>query len=139
VGEHQRYRNCAPMYHQLCKTSAICSKHTARCMEAWRFEAGSDIVNASTGTRWTAGLTALDELVMLGPHRADDYDEAHPAVPSNSALQNLTKLTRLQLQVSSPWPNTAADEALGVLRVFAATTPFANAITQHACAEALLL
>lgn len=52
------------------------------------------------GAWLTAGLTALDELLMLAPHRADEYDEAHPAVPSNRALHHLTKLTRLQLQAS---------------------------------------
>ena len=76
---------------------------------------------------------------MLAPHRADDYDEAHPAVPSNGALHHLTKLTRLQLQASSPWPNKAADEHWVCCVCFAATTTFAAAITQRACAEALPL
>ena len=99
MGEHQRYSNCAPIYHQLCKGLRSAVNTLQDAWKTWRFQAGYSSSLRRKGAWSTAGLTALDELLMLAPHRADDYDEAHPAVPSNRALHHLTKLTRLQLQV----------------------------------------
>jgi hypothetical protein len=47
----------------------------------------------------TAGLTALEELVMFPPIDPRHFNEGFPTVPSDAALNQLTKLTCLGLQV----------------------------------------
>jgi hypothetical protein len=107
LGQRQRWESISGTVtvHQ-CIISCInvCILHSTHCEMHGRRRASrqdTTLWMQGKGFRLTAGLTALDELLMLAPHRADEYDEAHPAVPSNRALHHLTKLTCLQLQVSS--------------------------------------
>lgn len=55
------------------------------------------------GTHCIAGLTALEKLVLVAPNDGMESDEAQgmPLALSDAALGCLTKLTCLQLQVSS--------------------------------------
>jgi hypothetical protein len=51
--------------------------------------------------RCSAGLTALDKLVLVAPKDDPNMENSIPIAPSSAALGCMTKLTCLQLQVSS--------------------------------------